>query len=267
MQFNDTINNFLENKNINLHHYINNDTKGICYNKKEVNNIVSKYGMYNNKTWKKISVADIVGKDKGKTRNLLDELNELFDMTAESYKRRSVSMLEYSSKEIVSKLKQSFAKEPIELKEIKQGKYIVGNNGMHRVTLLRVHYIEELTGIQDRDKIRDIKEKYTIDVVVEELDKVKTYSRYLISLFDRNVTIEDEIDKKYLKTQNIIMYDEDGNNRILNHGQLIAYVKERINTILENGHKDELMRVYRTDEYFKEYVDMFLKEEINNYWA
>lgn len=261
LQYNDTINKFIE-KNIG-NTCIDNINEEICYNKRELNQIISRYGMYKNKMWKSLCIDSIIGKDRGKTQSLLMELNDLFDENGEAYKKRSISMLKYNSKEIILKLENSLEDEPIELKEIKSGKYIISNNGMHRINLLKVHYRKELNNNVSTKDLTKLHEKYTIKAMVEEIDIIKTYSRYLLSLYDKNIAIEDEINDKYQKTENVIIYDENEHYKIMNYNDLIAFVKERIKKILKNGYDKELLDLYKTDEYFKEYIDLYLKEKFN----
>lgn len=259
MQYNTTIKRFIEEKGID-YSFIENNTEAICYNKNDINPIVARFGMYKNKKWENITIDNVIGKDRGKTQNLLNELENLFNKDGDSYKRRSVSMLEYDSKEIVEKLRKSFIKEPVELKEIKQGKYIISNNGMHRINLIRLHYINEMK-INKKINI-DIQEKYSIKVRIEEIDIVKTYSKYLISLLNKNVLIEDEIDNNYLKTNNVVLYDENDNPEILNYQQLIQYVENMIGKILKSQNKEELAILYETDKYFRDYIDWFKTKNI-----
>lgn len=261
MQYNDTINKFIE-KNIG-NTCIDNINEEICYNKRELNQIISRYGMYKNKMWKSLCIDSIIGKDRGKTQSLLMELNDLFDENGEAYKKRSISMLKYNSKEIILKLENSLEDEPIELKEIKSGKYIISNNGMHRINLLKVHYRKELNNNVSTKDLTKLQEKYTIKAMVEGIDIIKTYSRYLLSLYDKNIAIEDEINDKYQKTENVIIYDENEYYKIMNYNDLIAFVKERIKRILKSGYDKELLDLYKTDEYFKEYIDSYLKEKFN----
>ena len=256
LQYNNTIRKFLK-KNELDYTFVDNNKNAICYNKREINLIVSKYGMYKNKIVKKVCIDRIIGKDRGKSQNILNELNDLFDESGEGYKKRSVSMLDYDSDEIVTKLKNSFFTEMIELKEIGQEKYIIGNNGMHRVNLLRMHYFNELNKCSNDKEIDNLKKKYIIDVAVENLDIVKTYSRYLISLINSDMTIEDEIDESYLKTENIVLYDENNKYKKLDNNDLIKFIASNIDKILEKGFKEELIELYKSDEYFKEYVKLF----------
>lgn len=108
----------------------------------------------------------------------------------------------------------------------------------------------------------DIQGKYSIKVRVEKIDVVKTYSRYLISLLNKNVLIEDEIDKNYLKTNNVVLYDENETSKILNYQQLIQYVENIIGKRLINQYKDELAILYETDKYFRDYIDLFKTKNI-----
>ncbi|MBR4261249.1 MAG: hypothetical protein IKQ33_04800 [Clostridia bacterium] len=260
MQYNETITQFFSEMNIDKS--IENNTEAICYNKREINTIIARYGMYKNKQNERICIADVIGKDRGKSQNILAELNGLFDRAGESYKKRSVSMLQYHSNEIINKLSNSFKVEPIELKEIKLGKYIVGNNGMHRVNLLKVHYLNECKNCNNRDEITVLNEKYTIDVILEKLDVIKTYSKYVLSLIDKNLLIEDEIDYNYQKTGNVIMYDENEGYRIYNNAKLAEYVKNRIGELKNDEGNIELIQLYKSDEYFKEYLKLISLKEL-----
>ena len=258
LQYNKTVNNFLNEKNIDSS-FIENNEKAVCYNKRDINFIVSKYGMYKSKNVQRVCIDDVVGKYRGKTQKVLNELNELFNEEAESYKKRSVSMLKYDSEEVINCLKESFVAEPIELKEIKKGKYIIGNNGMHRVNLLRVHYFNELKKCNSSEQIKDLKRKYTIDVNVEMLDVIKTYSRYLISLINSDITIEDEIDENILKTENVILFDEHNNSKKLDNNQLLKFVISNINLIKDEV-KTDLKRICESDRYFREYLKLLPKD-------
>ena len=252
LQYNETIKDFLIKKNIN--YSIENNSEATCYNKKEINSIIARFGMYKNKQSERICIFDIIGKDRGKSQNLFSELNDLFDRDGESYRKRSISMLQYNSKEVIEKLGKSFKDEPIELKEIKHGKYIIGNNGMHRVNLLKVHYLNELESCKNKKEIAILNEKYTIEVAVEKLDVIKTYSKYLLSLINNNWLIEDEINDKYNKTENVVIYDGREMFKILDNTQLIKFVEDRINVIKNNK---ELINLYEKDEYFREYLKFF----------
>ena len=46
--------------------------------------------MYQNKKWENITIDNVIGKDRGKTQNLLNELENLFNKDGDSYKRRSM---------------------------------------------------------------------------------------------------------------------------------------------------------------------------------
>lgn len=258
LQYNNTINKFLNEKNIDSS-FIEINENAVCYNKRDINSIISKYGMYKNRIVQKVCVDSVIGKYRGKTQKVLNELNDLFNEDAESYRKRSVSMLKYDSEEVVNCLKNSFIAEPIELKEIKKGKYIIGNNGMHRVNLLRVHYFNELNKCNSPEQIKALKIKYTIDVNVEMLDVIKTYSRYLISFINSDITIEDEIDENFLKTENVILYDDHNKAKKFNNNQLMEFVINNIDSIKDEVKKD-LNVIYKSDEYFREYLKLLPKD-------
>lgn len=260
MHYNETITDFFNEMKIDKS--IENSAEAICYNKREINMIIARYGMYKSKQNKKICVRNIIGKEKGKTQNLLSELNDLFDRTAESYKKRSVSMLQYNSNDIVEKLRNSLKKEPIELREIEHEKYIIGNNGMHRACLLKVHYLNEYKKCKSKNEIDFLNQKYTINVIVEKIDIVKTYSKYVLSLIDKNLLIEDEIDSRCIKTGNVIMYDGNGGCKSFTNTQLLEYVKYRFEEIKEVESNMKLVELYKFDTLFNEYLNLNQMKDI-----
>lgn len=254
MKHNETIEKFL--KDIKIKVNFENNIDNMCYNKRDINSLISRYGMYKNKKLKKICVIDIIGKDRGKSQNILNELNDLFDENGNFYQKRSVSMLKYKSNEIIDKLYNSFKEEPIELKEIKRNKYIIANNGMHRVNLLKMHYYNELKKCRKEIDVENLNIKYTIKVIVESLDIIKTYSKYILSLVDNNIVIEDELDENYMKTENVIVYDENDKYKIFNNDELLMYVKEKTENMKKIKFDKELNQLYNSDEYFSKYMDL-----------
>ena len=133
---------------------------------------------------------------------------------------------------------------------------------MHRVNLLKVHYLNECKNCSNRDEIVNLNEKYIIDVIVEKLDVIKTYSKYILSLVDRNLLIEDELDDRYKKTGNVIMYDDNEAYRVYNNAKLVEYVKNRIGELKNVESNIELIQLYKSDEYFKDYLKTISANEL-----
>lgn len=68
-------------------------------------------------------------------------MGNFFGDKNDGYHTRSLGMLDYTSEEIVPKLQNSFEVEPMILDEVDDGKYCISTNGMHRYTILRIHYL------------------------------------------------------------------------------------------------------------------------------
>lgn len=257
-KYNKNIQKFIKDNNINIKYFEKNEAS-IIYSKYDINQVIARHGVYGNLIQSMISVADILGKNMYDTRNILLELNELFDETAGNYQTRCLQMLNYSEDDVIKKLEESFYKDTIRLSEIQKDKYIVRDNGMHRAMIIKTHYINELSKCRKISDIERLKEKYTIPVLIEKIDIIKTYSSYLLYLINKNNSIELELDNQYQKTNRVILYDGNETKYILNDKELIKYVKESIPKILDESIKSKITKVYATDKYFKEYVDKRLK--------
>lgn len=259
ISFNSNIQKFIEKNEINTDYFMRNK-KANFFSKYDINPIVARYGIYKNETKLKISVENIIGKSREDTDNILCELNLLFDENAGMYQKRSISMLEYSKDNIVENLQDSFYNEPIRLMEIKKEKYIIKDDGMHRSCLLKAHFLNEVEKSSNNEiEIYKMREKYTIPVLAEKIDTIKTYSAYLIHLFDKNIKVENELDKNYKKTEKVLLYNEKDESKLLDDTQLIEYVIKNIKKIPKKEFKQIKCELYQNDEYFKEFFDNYLK--------
>lgn len=260
-KYNKNIQKFIKDNNINIKYFEKNED-AIIHSKYDINQVVARWGIYGNLEKSMISIANIFGKSMYDTQNILLELNELFDETAGNYQKRSLQMLNYSKDDIIKELEESFYVDAIRLSEIEKDKYVIRDNGMHRAIIIKSHYINELSKCNITEKIEEIKKKYTIPVLVEKIDIIKTYSNYLLHLINKNFSIELELDNKYKKTNRVVLYDEEEKKHILNDKELIKYVKENIPKTLNEILKEKITKVYTEDEYFKRYVDKQLKGTI-----
>ena len=254
MNNNDSIANFIKINNIN-EAYILEQRDSFISLANAVSHVISSFGLYKNPKKSNVCVFDIIGKDKGVSDGILAELNMLFDKHGNLYARRSLSMLNYSSDEVVSKLEKSFLDDPVELKEIQKDQYVVGNNGMHRCVLLKVHLLNELSNGSD---INSLREKYTIPAIVLKLDTVKTYSVYLLKQINSFISAESELDSNLNKTGNIILDDEFGNKYTFSDNQLIEYVNSKIATMTNKKYKESIAQLYNRDMYFRDFINTYL---------
>ena len=119
-----------------------------------------------------IYIRDIIGEmPNEKFGNLLESLNE----TYKSHKEP----LKMSKDEMIKAIQSTFDKDHIYLSEVKYGKYMVGDNGRHRVTMLRFLYIDEV--LKGEKPIEEINEKYSIKAEIQNYDLTLTYMYFLLA--------------------------------------------------------------------------------------
>ncbi len=205
------------------------------YNPGDINGLVAKNGFYSESVRANISIADIVGYENyGEKEDIFSSFRKYFDSNGDGYHVRSIGMLEYSSDEVMEKLRYSFEEEPMCVQEIDNGKYVISTNGMHRYTVLRSHYLIELQKANgDSEEIERLKEKYTIPVQMRKVDFLKTYSKFLIGCDNRKYSIYSELDENYNYTGNVEIYLGD-EKRVLNDSELIEFAKNSLLNLSEN---------------------------------
>lgn len=279
---NKTIQEFLEKNNID---YPALQQEGLLKVKSasDVNYIIARNRIFKNSYKKtRISIADILGyeyKSQGLTgQDFIYNMSNFFDIEGSGYQARSISMLEYSTDEIVDKLKPSFSREPMKIIEAdKGGKYVIGDNGLHRYHVLKAHFLKEMfaLSLDDKEGYNALKEKYTFDVSLSELDFIKTYSSYILKKIanfkgESIPYFSAELDQDYNYTGNLkITTSEPENELVLNDEQLIKFVQDRFNeyindkSISSHEKQDDLsliMTNYEMFDSFREYCDKNLPE-------
>ena len=222
---------------------------------------------------KKVSIADIVGYNYqciNLGNNLLDNLSYFFDRKGDSYHSRSVSMLDIPQDQIINELDFSFKKEPVCLMEADKGVYVIGNNGLHRFHILKTHYLDELSKINPENKIaiKKLREKYSFEANVSEIDYVKTYSAFLLNHLDKNLRLESHFNSDYELTgkSRLINYSKPEQDLVLTDDQLIETVNKKINQFLKNASRKEVKQfnelIKNTSKYasFEEFYDLNLNK-------
>jgi len=81
----------------------------------------------------------------------------------------------------------------------------------------------------------------------------------IFSLLNKNVTLEEELDNNYKKTGKIVLNYENGKKNILNDNELIEYLKGNMRDIPNSDLKNNLIKLSKKDDHFKEFV----KENLN----
>ena len=259
---NTDIQRFFKRNNININQIsINVDCR--VYSEREVNEISAQCGVRQKQTLTEVGIADIVGYREGRA-NIFLTMSEFFDSTGEVYQTRSLGMLEYSTDEIMMRLGDSFEREPIIVDDIGGGKYVVSANGLHRYTILRAHYLNELEKCQgNKQKELRLKEKYFIPVKVNELDHIKTYSKFLLKKYDKDIIrIMSDWDENYRYTGKMDIRYSDGRNRILGDRELIDLVRKTMSQVPQQQAFRDLGRYFKNAE-FKQFVEQYLGEIID----
>lgn len=272
---------FLERNNINIEEL---DKLGLSSNlaREDLNYIFCDYGFEKRVGMREVSIADIVGFSKYQidgARTILDGFERCFDETRGPYERRGLSMLKIDRDEIIEKLRSSFQREPISVVETEGNKYNIYTNGMHRFIVLRLSYLGELVEAGgNKEKIEELKKKYTIPVDVTEIEKNKTYSKFLIKLANRReinpekiiTSIRAEYNQNYKTTGRTEIIYADDRKEILDENGLISMARrEAIDKKLfsnENrGMPWEVKNAYEKYDSFKQYVhDVLLNVDIES---
>lgn len=270
---NETIKNFLKLLNIDEEKF--NSLEGSRIKKDvDVNPILSRFALYKNQEDnKRVSIADVVGYNygsQGLSRGLISNLSEFFDKDGDNYHSRSVSMLDIPQSKIMNELDYSFKREPICLLEVDKGVYNIGNNGLHRFHILKTHYLDELSklGTSDKNAVKKLKEKYSFNANVSEIDYIKSYSAFMLKLLDKNLNLESHYDSNYELTgkSRLINYENPEDEIILTDDQLVEMVNKKYNQFLKETSKKEakqikeIMKESSKFESFIEFYDLALNQ-------
>lgn len=235
----------------------------------------------NNYVQREISIGDIKGYNYQffnlDNYSCIENMSRFFDENGSGYEKRSLSMLDYTTENIIANLKNSFQREPITLNEADKGIYVISDNGMHRFHVIKAHYLKELALIDkdDKDAIKDLKDKYKIETRVNELDFLKTYCKYIIKLIahyqHKSVELDAEYDEYWTLTGNSILkiYGTTSTKQVLNDNQLTAFLKNSIKSFLadksisKKEYKqffNSIKEAYTNFDSFKEFYDENLQQ-------
>lgn len=222
---------------------------------REINSIVERYQISGPTHTGMISIANILGHNQ-MYRDRADEdvfelLNHLFDASGDGYHRRSVGMLDYSMPELISGLQSSFSKEPMVISMIEDEKYVITYNGMHRFAVLRAAYLHELSKTNSLEQREDLNKKYSIPATITDIDYVKTYCNYMLSVCLGNQTFHlfNEYDKNHCLTDRSRVEIE-GETYSLTDEELINYTRMCLNSKLKKTTIDIASSIYPSFDNF-----------------
>lgn len=180
---NDTIT-FIKNHNIDVDKFLTLPESHI-YSESEINPIVKKYGIRKKQERTELSIGEIIGYDGALyswDRNILFSMKKYFDKNGEVYHTRSLGMLDFQNGcEALKQLELSFKKEAIKVLEADKNKFCISANGLHRYTVLRLHYLNER--IQGKLSLKELNKKYQIPVTLSKTDFFKTYCNFMLMKF------------------------------------------------------------------------------------
>lgn len=235
------------------------------YETKDINEILEYYGVSINIGWKDVCIKDILGYDYGwrnEPNDLLKCFNSYFDSEGDTYHSRANSMLDYSSSEMIEKLKASFKNEPICLSEVEDNKYVIGTNGIHRFIILKVSYLGELSKCTTQEEIEEVNKKFTIPVTVQKTDVFKSYCNYLLNRFG-NTNLGNFWFKIDRNNPNLSIVDNGSTKLVLTDEELLDYMIANIQSdIIEEGTINYSCRKYPSfNNFMNLYIEKTTKEK------
>ena len=256
--------NFIRKLNIDIERFIALD-ESVIEEPKFINSLIYRYGIIGGIEETNICISQVVGYDiSGRDgsfppkKNVLLSMGEFFGDSNSGYHTRSLGMLDYTSEEIVSKLQYSFMSEPMVLDEADKNKYCISINGMHRYTVLRIHYL--LEKLKNKIPEEELNKKYSIPVKVRKRDYFKTYCNYLLSLLDSNLDyISAHLDSDCKYTGLVKVVFKDGEEKIMSDLEL----KELVSQSIKNINDSSLSLIsynYNNYQTFKEFIDNNFEE-------
>jgi len=252
---NSDIQRFFERNNIDVRQ-VSSNVDCQVYSEHQINEISARYAVRQKQQETEVCIADILGYRDGRA-NIFLTMSDFFDSEGDGYHRRSIGMLDYSSDEIMWRLADSLEREPIVIDDTGEGKYVISSNGLHRYTIFRAHYLNELEKCQgDPQKQLRLREKYMVPVKINELDHIKTYSKFLLTRYNPNIKrMISDWDENCRCTGKMLVTYSDGRKVTLEDQELITLVRE---TMSQQHNFDDLQKYFKYDS-FRKFVEEYLQ--------
>lgn len=262
---NDTARNFFEKHNIKVSELSQSEDTRI-FRMRDVDSIVYKIAIYQERENANISIADILGYDAdfNQTPDIFDNISLFFDSSQPyDYRGRSCSLLDIPSSEIVDKLRNSFLKNPIIVQSLEEGKNFVVH-GVHRFTVLKSHFLNESYGLdKESEEYQQLRKKYTIPVKMDKIDYLKTYSKFLLR---HHPTLKFDLwgdrDPNSCTLTGKSKIELDGSEDTLDDVALIEKVREIVLSIDDPLYFQRVLAMGRISPHFLEYVNEYIPELI-----
>ncbi len=281
---NNTILKFLKKHDINMNVLKKKCELGVK-SSRDVNDIVHSYFIGKDEEKKKVYIANIVGYNYNTMRldntNIIDNMSYFYDEDGTSYSTRSLNLLNLSTDEVVYRLSDSFTRDPIYLLEADKGKFVIDSNGLHRLHVLKAHYLKELSELDKKDTMgyKILKDKYTIETVVRQIDFTKTYAWFLLQrlamYYDSDIDIRQQYNNEGKNTGNVFVELNGEKSVLLSEKQLVNLLRNEMSKFLKGNSFSKLDKTQFIDyvnknlgKYasFKEFFKQNLQEIYNEYF-
>ena len=265
---NNTIIKFLQANNIDINSDKIND---VLQDNIAINDILLRYRIELNEQNTQISLANVLG-DTSDVQSLslghfAEKMCTFFDEAGNGYEKRSLGMLDYTSDNVVDCLRPSFASQPIYLNECGDSTYYVGQNGKHRIHLLKFHYLKELANIDKTNlfAMERLNQKYTIDCVIKPIDYIKTYCFYILdkTKTSERLSIESELDTNYMRTGRskvVELSDNVKSETIVSDDELIRMAEHSLLQYIEREINSQGKEDFVNWDYTEPFTQRILRE-------
>ena len=227
----------------------------------QLNPIVSEYRVNSKSLTRMVCIKDIKGFDyewRKISSSVIDSLDGFFDSGKDTYHSRSVGLLEYDIDGLLDVLKKSYSQEPICLDDMGDNNYVVSSNGLHRYSLLKVHFLNELNKLRTPSEIKALESKFTIPVRVNQVDLYKTYTKYILIRLKKIKNIISHIDSSYNYTKDVDVVYPDGRKERIENNDLLRQLVNGFNITDEEykilAEDYYIKNVYRTTKSFRDFI-------------
>ena len=248
---------FARSLGIDLDAFVNNP-KNDYKSTRDVNPIVHGYGVFD--TVSKpimISIADLVGHDDCRERkgnNILFTFHQFYDRYGgTTYQSRALSLLEYKSgEELLEGLRRrNDDTRDMRVKEVEEGKYVISGNGLHRFSVLRFHYLADLSKKEKSEE--ELRELYTIPVTLDsKVNLFKTYCNFIICRANNNIKFI-----TFYTGEDPTIYFTNGEVKKIDESQLLSLTQESVD-LLDAYSIYPMLDYYEDIPTFRQFVDTYV---------
>ena len=228
------------------------------------NPILKRYGIVTSGIDAKVSIGEIVGYSEfhlnsGDNNNILFTMKNFFDRKSNGYKARSIGMLDFESGEdALKKLEKSFEEEPLSVEQLGENKFYISSNGLHRYTILRLHYLNDL--IKENISLEELNKKYQIPVSLTKYQKFNSYCNYII-----NKCQAGELRQLYNEHGDLtgeLKFCKDNTEEIIDKNRLKEITEKILNDNSSSEAMSKIKESYIEVSDFKNFIDTYFPDFI-----